>query len=365
MRACALLVTVLCGLLCGARAAPDITGFALVSPLSGWVFTAHGVRRSGDGGRSWVNVTPPLPRDADPEVRFVGDAVSASLAWVVLTGERRRTRILSTSDGGKSWQVRSLPVPNVGAVIDFRDPHEGTLRLTQRRGMNTAPFVAYRTRDGGHSWQAVTRSVSDTLKSPAARGLLSDRCCAEHLTFVGENAAFISGRFGTPDRPYFLSSFDGGRNWSDVTTPLPSSPSRVPHFGKPRFFDDRNGRVVATLPPRPQEPGELALLATADGGRSWSALQRLPLPAGTAPLPPLASFPDTETALLWNGQLLLSQDGGRSFDPVPGEGLEAPSVLQFASAQVGWALERGQIKATYDGGRSWNALSFRDGSEEP
>lgn len=116
---------------------------------------------TSDGGEHWARVPAArLPTALPDEGGFaasgtcVATAGSAS-AWAGM-GNTTRTRVLRTTDGGRSWSATEVPVASGNAAgiasVAFRDARHG-IALGGEIAKPTARGVyAARTSDGGGSW---------------------------------------------------------------------------------------------------------------------------------------------------------------------------------------------------------------------
>jgi photosystem II stability/assembly factor-like uncharacterized protein len=106
--------------------------------------------------------------------------------------------------------------------------------------------------------------------------------------------------------------------------------------------------------------------ATADSGRSWTPVSRVPAGFGDV------VFLDRQKWLSVDGpELAETSDGGHNWTRSPSTGLPGAALLSMADGLRGWALvpmsvclafksdcqSRTGLYATADGGRSWTELT--------
>jgi photosystem II stability/assembly factor-like uncharacterized protein len=137
-------------------------GWAVLS--SGNLTTAIYVAITRDGGKSWHNHAINLSQEVLIEFGGIAyiDFVDADHGWLMLkqiTGSNfSRGRLLSTNDGGQSWQ--ELNAPPIGDRINFVSQQTGW--LAGGAGGNHL----YVTHDGGKSWQEKNIAANAVYDSP-------------------------------------------------------------------------------------------------------------------------------------------------------------------------------------------------------
>ena len=218
--------------------------------------------------------------------------------------------LLSTSDGGATWELRRPPTEDALRDIFFHDAETGWLVCERSifKPMEKEESVSYllKTTDGGANWSRVevTRGADVDLKLAGLR--FADR---EHGWVYGEmGALFFTG--------------DGGRSWSRQRVP-----TRHLLLGA-AFLDAQTGWLSG---------GGVTLLKTSDGGATWRA--------GAVFLPPVVKESPRDVARDPAGQ---AESDAR---PIGGRRLNA---VWFATPERGWAVGgEGVILATADGGQTW------------
>jgi len=267
---------------------------------------------------AWLHpwTRPPHP---PTEVRSI-QVLSARTAFVLADPNT----VYETTDGGAGWR-RFAVQPE--SEVNFIDARHG-FQATETRLLATA--------DGGRSWQL--RRLPDGQRFAPGAWFLD----ADHGWYL--NLDFLPGT-GLPRHLY--RTLDGGRTWELLWSGT-SGTAQVPVFS-----DLEHGWMVA----------DLSVLATADGGRTWTRLgaPRLSSRAGVrlahGALVEYSSHLSESGDVLWDAAV--SADGGATWvGPVrsPGYGI---LDLAFADARHWRAISRVEVWRTDDAGGSWQPLTAR------
>ena len=139
--------------------------------------------RTSDGGRTWLLAAQVLMGHGSD-----GVAVIDPTHFVVLDGGAGA--VMSTGDGGATWQRSTSSGLGAALRIRFWDPRVGAALVQLTNG--PAPAVGlFRTADGGQMWSP----VSIALPSPAAS--TAETCSASQLVLGAATSAYGFGTFGT------------------------------------------------------------------------------------------------------------------------------------------------------------------------
>src|SRR5437762_931384 len=268
----------------------------MISPTTGWAdWTAGHPRRTTDGGAHWTDVSPPLVLVGG----FTGDYfLDATHAWVldVLWGQQLQFVSLGTTDGGRSWQQgaevtfdanHNYVVDASGYHGDFRpyflDAEHGWLMIASNvTGSSSSQSVIdtlYKTIDGGLHWTLV--STNAWTYAPGTIGAQTIGCPWGMPRFISPSTGFMItvDRIGVGRCPAPLGrlalhvTHDGGVTWQIEPLAIDgSSPSCAKScvLDPPEFVDQLHGFLVL------QDPAGSRLLATSDGGISWSFRSSMP-----------------------------------------------------------------------------------------
>jgi photosystem II stability/assembly factor-like uncharacterized protein len=234
--------------------------------------------------------------------------VDESRGWAV----GGKGALLSTSDGGERWEVRTRPVEDAMHDVFFTDARTGWIVCERSifSPMQKEESISYllKTTDGGETWSRVdvTRGEDVDIKLVGLR-------------FADASHGWVYGEAGV-----LYATADGGQTWSRQRVP-----TRHLLLGA-SFADARTGWLSG---------GGLTLLTTTDGGATWRA--------GVIYSP--ADAPANKAATRSQNEVGLTS--ARTQTAPPSRRLNAVS---FADAEAGWAVGAGgAIFSTKDGGRTW------------
>ncbi|NIS79111.1 MAG: hypothetical protein GTO14_02550 [Anaerolineales bacterium] len=345
----------------------------MLTPASGWAI--HGpwvgedqhILHTFDGGRTWLDVTPPGQDPAGDEIsqEVATYFLDSRTAWAIYHNFLRITvnPVWHTKDGGRTWEAQSVPEPRVdrsrlayAPLIEFSDAEHGWILVEVSIWPDPNEAELYRTIDGGETWELLEdRSLT------RARGL--DFFDAEHgWVFLGSRDSL---RLAYTD--------DGGLTWQDYDVPTPTELLDQP-FGRfadyhcdistPKLHSARAGRFFwDCVSFYPTYKFYSYILETEDAGQSWEitsvpchTLEFADLENGWGKAMPISD--DGEQGEVEEWYLFRTQDGGQSWERLAR--VERFSMSDFVSERVGWnwAYRDPEVilKHTMDGGRTWEQL---------
>ncbi len=261
-----------------------------------------------------------------------------------------------TSDGGRSW---SKSLSGTGPLDAVAVAGSGTAWAATACDRNARPDCTpglFVSRDGGAGWTRLSAQPLTALSFPSAT--------------IGWAVGPDPDATG-PNSGVLLSSTDGGRTWRrrpnacPMTTGTPVAVS----------FPDRVHGWVACNSTFGAGMATKAILATADGGTTWSVTASSPIPgqgeeigviAANGYLSGLAMAADGH-GMLWMGRGVTERtaDSGRTWIDMP------PGEWDVREAAAGWAFDDREwllyvwngtdggpaIEATHDGGRTWSIVA--------
>jgi photosystem II stability/assembly factor-like uncharacterized protein len=175
---------------------------------------------------------------------------TASVAWLLFAGPRGRSRLMTTSDAGRSWAGRPLPCPagEQAGQLSAAGPASLWLICEGTPEAGSVPGVVYRTVDGACTWAPIARENS-----------LGVYAVSNRVAWAVQ---------GNASGSIVVRTTDGGRTWhtvlsranTDVEAFTPQGPDGAQAIA--RVFSANGWRFVA--------------YRTRDAGKTW---QRAPLPA--------------------------------------------------------------------------------------
>ena len=190
-----------------------------------WIgISAAGVFYSGDGGQSWEPRNLGTRADFLPEGENYPEFGQCVHNLVRAPGmadrlyQQNHCGMYRSDDGGKRWVSIEKGLPSTfgfPAATHPRDPE--TLYLVPLNGDSSGRYVpdakaaVWRTRNGGHDWQAMRNGLP---QENAYIGVLRQAMATDRLEPSGVY-------FGTSSGALFASA-DEGESWSGITQHLPA-----------------------------------------------------------------------------------------------------------------------------------------------
>ena len=219
------------------------------------------------------------------------------------------------------WQIIS-PWPTINDLFDvfFITPQKGW--------MVGAGGTIVSTSDGGETWYWQYKNNSKYFKS---------------VFFIDENEGWVVGWHDV------LHTTSGGEYWEEQDLPGFLDVEAI------TFINPDTGWIVGTYK---------TIYKTENGGETWT--QKL---SGTPDAPMLNDvfFSDALHGVSVGGfwftpeeeaYVLITDDGGETWQDYSPEGIEELSAVSFISQDTGWACGQGQeVLKTNDGGYSWEVIS--------
>jgi photosystem II stability/assembly factor-like uncharacterized protein len=339
----------------------------MLSPTTGW---AQGALRTTDGGFHWHDTSAASLPNLSPAGAgyddFFLDSTHAWTAQAVSSPTSCSAVTFMTTDGGQTWQ-QSEPVSvdvqadsEVELQLNFIDAQHGWLLAEAGQWMfGHGPVNAYLyvTSDGGLHWREISHRPG-TAASGACEAKLGN------VVFASQTNGWSLPQ--CPDTTLLVTR-DGGATWNVQRLPHPKVASCPCRAGLPTFFDQKRG-IVSVF----DDAGAQSLLATSDGGGTWS-YRALP-PTGyslTIDFIDANTGWDTVTPPGWSklsgapkDWLYRTNDGGQTWTLVQADlPLGFPIFgLWFVDANNGFAVQQNvaltgpELLRTTDGGHTWKVI---------
>ncbi len=286
---------------------------------------SHGFFRSEDGGRTWTQLFTGLPFGV-----FQAIAVSPTSPQTLFTGvyTDRRGGVYQSTDGGATWRLSSRGLSALAIrslAVHPRTP--GTVWAV-------ANSFLFRTTDGGATW---------VRQRPDGNNLVS----RVFVDSVDGSRVFALLQIGTLRR-----SLDGGQTWETAAAP-PVSLSLL-------VFDPQTPSTIYT--------GGGGLAKSTDNGATWTQLSGDAARLSTYALEISLSSPDTLYASGYiDGQpaILATSDGGASWTRADNgfPGFPGSLAIDRLVPTTVFALgSSGNVYRSVNGGQSWSVFSnsFRE-----
>ena len=304
-------------------------GVSAASSAVAWASGSGGTyARTTDGGVSWQSSV--MPGEAELDFRDV-QAVDASTAYLLSIGNREKSRIYKTSNGGRDWTLQ-FTNHNEKAFFDafaFWDARTGIAVSDPVDGR----FVLIKTTNGGATWKEIPRESSPLAIQSDGAFAASGTC----ITVQGRRNVWFGTGGGATARVF--RSTDAGLTWRVALTPITAGNASSGIFSI-AFKDAKNGVIVGGDYKKEGESGN-NVATTIDGGATWS------LATGSRP----SGFRSAVAYVPGNREPMLitvgpsgsdySVDNGSTWVSFSNMGFHAVSL---AGVNAGWAVgESGRI----------------------
>jgi photosystem II stability/assembly factor-like uncharacterized protein len=280
-----------------------------------------------DGGKSW-QLKPSGTELALYNVKFV----DAQNGWIA----GQDGCILRTKDGGETWQKQESGITSPIFSLAFVD---------KDHGWAVSELATYlRTTNGGESWES--GRIEASLAGVAEEETLAMTDPTLHdIYFIDEKTGWMVGEFGK-----IYHSTDGGMSWTEQQGSLLGQSGfddalNFPAWFGVRFANAEKGFAVGL---------EGKIVETTDGGKSWKFIAEDVSAFSTDPLYALSLHDGNGWISGGAGRVLQLQ--GDAWKPAS---LGLPVVpwlrsVDFLDENSGWIVGGyGTIIHTTDGGKTW------------
>ena len=276
--------------------------------------------RSADGGQTWQTGTVPDASACD--FRDV-QAIDARTAYLMSAGlaEKGQARIYKTNDGCQSWALL-YQTQQPGVFFDGMDFWDNDHGIVFGDPINNR-WVILTTADGGRSWQPVPESALPVMQPNEAAFAAS----GSSVVVQGKRNAWIASGGAMSSRVF--RSTDRGRTWVVSTTPLPAGEA-TGLFGM-QFFSAKAGMAVGGNYKQEKQPVPNAAI-TRDGGRTWQAVSPTNPPGLKEAV---ALLPGDRLLVVGPSGTSLSADQGQTWQALDTEGHHSVACAKGTCYAVG------------------------------
>lgn len=250
------------------------TEAGMVSSSAGWLGPGETVQRTTDGGAHWAFADPlSYVASIDASSYFL----DATHAWLTTTEGNGPLTLITyrTANGGKTWD-RGADISVVGdgglyPRLYFLDPTHGWMLLN----IDTLGVPSSDTPNPDTTEDALY-GTSDgglhwTQLAANVQGKVAS-CGWWRVAFVSVSDGWLTLDCQNSSQPV-LATHDGGRTWSPLALPVVAAGLTCPCLADPitpiTVFDRENAAILVNESAGP--PFLRRLFMTADGGASWSS----------------------------------------------------------------------------------------------
>lgn len=347
------------------QSAPDMPGLVYIHMLdvsNGWAITGQNhILRTTDGANHWQDVTP---SSIDPPqanyANLAYDFLSPSVAWVYsfvrdANDTGGTTKYYRTTNGGQLW-LSSINHGDIPSQIIFTNSSDGWMFSLLGVASGSSGADIFRTINGGVTWTKVASASYSTAGQPGALPFDGNK------TGIGARDAMTAWVTGNDDNPSFVWLYvtrDGGQTWQHQTLPLLPAFSGQVVTNPPTFFNARDGILPVMLIGAGIDSG--AAYVTHDGGATWQKTSFIE--AAEYDFINANQGWATDASATGGSTLYATSDGGQRWTQLPANSnFHDIDVLNFVSAEVGWAISIPQVTPTTtllkttNGGKTWTAV---------
>lgn len=344
------------------------------SPSPGWGWGPTLVTHTADGAERLVDVTP-VGIDRSHPVQ-AETALDALHAWIV-TGSSTQSgtfRVYRTQNGGATWSSTIISAQQAGDItfVDTRHGWMQASRLIDHHRINRVTLS--RTIDGGATWSSIYQTRRRITIQP---NMQAGDCQWSLVQFTTPLQGVVGVSCDKTASVEIARTHDGGRTWHRLTLPaLRRPPGTVLWSGVGSLsLSTSSGSAFITLCVGDQRSCTYygTVYRTGDGGRTWSAGQKVVRPresvvfAGPAHIwLPYGCLTRCDSA----PQILRTSDAGAHWTSMRlpaalASNMHGSRQFQFVSPSVGFAVAGDEFAPqtrffrTTDGGHSFHRFMPR------
>jgi hypothetical protein len=288
----------------------SIDAFQQVAAGQGWILFDGGLYWTNNDGAAWTNITPPK---ADIEAVTFLDASRGSSQLLAVVSAVDGYALASTSDGGATWQRRTINLPALAQVdapiakvfMGWRTDLHGWLVFKLATGSNFSRGILFVTADGGVTWME------------------RDIPLGEPVTFTSASEGWVTGG---PAGDQTFGTRDGGLSWESI----PENGDQLKGQNEAGWTKRESGECADNVCVR-----EVQLLTRRDGVH-WEAMR----------------LPNGQTSLResFSGAVKLFADPDT--EPYVGQGFDTCEIPSLTRMQTWWNSSPYSAVNLYIGGIS-------------
>ncbi len=332
---------------------PSLINIEMIDERYGWGITEEEIVRTDDGGVTWYDVTPPNITETGYSVfpYFLNE----NAAWIQIADNNNYPFggfLYRTQDGGLTWQMFETPFS--AGDLEFIDENNGWILADLGVGAGSMAVSVFQTTNGGATWERV---YTNDPNLEGASDTLPLSGIKVLLAPLDMQTAWIGGVVYSPNTLYLFRTDDGGKTWQAIENiPLPQTAQEIQvGVEKIQFISRTQGALALRLSSNKQET---LIFSTNDGGETWQAFSQ-PIPEAGL----LDIISAAEIVFYSADQFYITEDAGASFNVVNSEISFGDTVadISFANTNMGWlittsATNQRTLYRTEDGGATWNVL---------
>jgi photosystem II stability/assembly factor-like uncharacterized protein len=325
----------------------------------GWGISRSSVLVTLDGGKKWVEVTPPSSLLTSGNTKAYGAFFDTKTAWVIFSADDQISpteTIWYTTDGGITWT--SGPALNHKAYGDRMWAEFSVLSARDLWVMIRGVYVGagthydhqlFRSIDGGVTWVTYDSPTSDDYTG---------------MVYFGANDGVrtlqTTGSYA-PAPPVLETTVDGGTTWVSRQLPPPQAkPDLFTHYPycetySPVMLSSTSIRVLMGCFDYPHLIYSGYYYESEDGGQTWKSF---PLPSKAhAERSQLIYFDPSHILVMGRNSYRSNSDGqGWTFIKM----VNWEGQFSFVDPKTGWAIatEKGlsALVSTVNGGATWSLI---------
>jgi len=201
-----------------------IKDFRMVNEGSGWATSKDGVFRTEDGGRTWVDVSPPGLSETFGLRSYFWDEKTGWVLVSLRAVNNSRGILFRTTDGGHSWEKIEVPFGEADLYfLPFNGKFKGWALRSLGVAMGSSPTDVFVTEDIGSTWNLIARGEGTGNAEPSSGGL-PFAGIKRGISFRPDGlAGWVVTEERRPEVSGLYLSSDGGRHWSKHVLPIPET----------------------------------------------------------------------------------------------------------------------------------------------